>query len=73
MKEKEEKVYPEEDMKKKKTPEEIEEEMDSGEKEEDVYSEEGREKLVEDAEISSAEEAFARGEEEAKKYKRKKE
>ena len=67
--EKEEKTYPEEDMKKKKTPEEIEEEMDSGEKEEDVYTEEGREKLVEYAEISSREEGFMRGEEKAKKAK----
>jgi len=41
--------------------EEKRKEMEIGEKTEDVYSEEGRENLVEDGEISPAEEGFMEG------------
>lgn len=71
--EKEDKVYPEEESgDENKSSEEIKEEMETGEKERDVYTKEGREKLVEDAEISSEEAAFMRGEEEAKQSKEEK-
>lgn len=46
---------------KKKTPEEIELEMEEGKKEEEVYSEEGREKLIEGDEIEDWEEGFMEG------------
>ena len=46
-------------------------EMEIGEKDEDVFTQEGREKLLEDAEISAKEDAFMRGEEEARNSIRK--
>jgi hypothetical protein len=44
-----------------KTEDEVDQEMETGELEEDVYTEEGRENLVEDDEISTAEEGFMEG------------
>lgn len=44
------------------SPEELSQDMDLGKKEEDVYSKVGREKLLEDGEISAAEEGFMQGE-----------
>jgi len=40
---------------------EVEAKMHAGEKDADVYSEEGREELLEDDQVSPAEEAFAEG------------
>ncbi len=45
----------------KKTSEEKQLAMETGEKDEDVYSEEGREELVEDDEIDAWEEGFSEG------------
>lgn len=53
----------EQGIEKEKSSEEISDDMEQGKKEEDVYTKEGREKLVEDAEISPAEEGFAEGQE----------
>jgi hypothetical protein len=49
------------------TPEEVESDMSTGKKDADTYTEEGREELLEDDEVSPAEEGFAEGEEEAEK------
>lgn len=49
------------------TPEEVKVKMHIGGKEVDTYTEEGREELMEDDEVSPAEEGFAEGEEEAEK------
>ena len=58
-------VYPSDDqgIKPNETSEQISDDMEMGERNEDVYTEEGRENLVEDGEISPAEEGFMRGEE----------
>ena len=44
-----------------KTEDQVDLEMETGELEEDVYTEEGRENLVEDDEITTAEEGFMEG------------
>ncbi len=54
-------------MEKKRTEEEIEQDIRKGEKDEDVYEKEGREELEEDEEISPEEEGFMQGYEEGEK------
>lgn len=53
--------YPAEEQMEEKNEDEIREEMEIGERDEEVYDEEGREKLLENDEISPAEEGFMEG------------
>ncbi|HLC88817.1 MAG TPA: hypothetical protein VJG49_02150 [Candidatus Nanoarchaeia archaeon] len=69
-KKKEEKLYPAEEqgITKRKTSEQIKEEMDLGEADEDVYSEEGLEKLEADDELEPWEEGFMEGAKDAGQF-----
>ena len=48
-------------MKKRKTKEEVEEEIESGDKEEDIYTDEGAEVAEDDDSITDEEEGFMKG------------